>query len=194
MILGINGLNLEPLYLEIPKEHVCDNNVYFETILSIHRALRLAGSPQTHQKAYKAIEDALGFVHCGSSDDEVDFWDYQHWDDPDPLATFFVVFPSNHPGVGMAGAQMLASKKYWYFSKTSMAPQTDDSLIALINDSGDFVIPFDEPLNEEGTPVPLGEFYVPDMQFASQEQADQAVALLTNPQIGYHARTISIPQ
>jgi len=91
----------------------------------------------------------------------------------------------------MAGAQMLASKKYWYFSKTSMAPQTEDSLITLINENGDFVIPFDEPLDEGGSPIPLGEFFVPDTQFISQEQADQAVALLTNPHIGYSARKIA---
>ena len=191
MILGINGLNLEPLYLEIPGEHIHQNNVYFETILSIHRALRLAGNPQNHKKAYKAIEESLGFVRCGCEED-VNFWDYQHWDDPDPLATFFVVFPKSHKGQGMAGAQMLASKKYWYFSKTSMAPQTEDSLITLINDNGDFVIPFDEPLDDEGEPIALGEFYVPEAQFISQDQADQAVALLTNPHIGYMARKTAI--
>lgn len=191
MILGINGLNLEPLYLEIPSEHIHRGEVYFETILSIHRALRLAGMPQTHEAAYMAIEKSLGFV-CQGSESEVDFWDYQHWDDPDPLATFFVVFPKSHRGVGMAGAQMLASKKYWYFSKTSMAPQTTESLITLINENGDFVIPFDEPLNEEGAPIPLGEVLVPDLQFASQEQADEAVAMLTNPHIGYMARKIVV--
>ena len=190
MILGINGLHLEPLYLEMPAEHIHKNSVYFETILSIHRALRLAGSPQNHRKAYKAIEDGLGFVRGGC--EEVNFWDYQHWDDPDPLATFFVVFPKDHKGQGMANAQMLASKKYWYFSKTSMAPQTEDALITLINENGDFVIPFDEPLNDEGAPVALGEFFVPEMQFASQEQADQAIALLTNPHIGYSARKVAI--
>jgi len=91
MILGINGLNLEPLYLEMPAQHVHDNSVYFETILSIHRVLRLAGAPQAHKKAYKVIEDALGFSHRGT-EGEVDFWDHQHWDDPDPLATFLLFF------------------------------------------------------------------------------------------------------
>lgn len=179
--LGINSLHNQPLLIAVPLYALVNESgesaeITYEFIFKIDAVLRSLESI-TVDCAYRALKSELDI---NKSHAHADFWHMRHWDDPNDLATFIVEFGDDHESRYIAGKYFLASSCHRLFANPCLAPQIrhEPAIMVLVDDEGNMALPFDEPLNAEGNPVPLGLVQIPTKQFQDIEQANAARVIL----------------
>lgn len=179
--LGIYSLYDQPLVLVVPSSALISGDtgvdgVSYDFIHSIDRVLRTVPL-NIPQAAYNELERELGIVQGRG---EATFWHHRHWDDTDDLATFCVSFPEEHECPHIAGKCLLATTRHRLLANPCLAPQIehDHAMMVLVDESGNMVLPFDEPLDSNGQVVSLGHVLLSKGQFPSEDQAAQAVERL----------------
>lgn len=191
VVLGINSLYNQPLLVVVPSSglHHTDDGVPEITYSFIHkidevlRGLR----KKSPEDAYQLLERKLG-ITIGS--EPASFWHFRHWDDNNEEATFIVKFSDEHESPHLSGKYLLASSRHKLFASPCLAPQVTHvpPLMVLVDDEGNMVFPFDEPLNKDGVAVPLGPVQLPTAQFSSHEQSLRCSEILED--FGYTVELI----
>lgn len=177
-LLGISSLYSKPLLLIVPSKYITDQEppgLAYDLIYEIDLTLRCMQSKDA-ETAYRALDSGYGLKKGNGI---ADFWHYRHWDDANNLATFIVEIPK-HASVHLDGKYLLASSRHQHFANPCLAPQisNEPAIMVLVDDEGNMVLPFDNPLNDEGEPVEVGTVSLPSRQFSTSSQAIEAKAIL----------------
>lgn len=176
--LGINSLHNQPLLIIVPEsalsadEPGAEPEISYDFIYKLDSVLRSLKSI-VPDAAYQHLDAALN-IKKGRI--PAKFWHQRHWDDRNGIATFIVVCPDNHESTQLAGQHLLATSRNRMLTSPCLAPQVahKPAIMVLIDLDGNMVLPFDEPINEDGKSIPLGAVYLPISQFTDQVQAESA--------------------